>query len=270
MPKLSEGGKALGPIHPSAGLEVAYRRKLLKLVDEMGASIAWFVPATYRANEPAIAQDIDPADALRKKMADLSKRWLKRFDQSADDLAEWFAQAASDRSDAALKAVLRKGGFSVKFKPSPAQRDTMKATVQANVSLIKSIPQQYLASVEGAVMRSVQTGRDLGSLTKELVEHHGVTQRRAALIARSQNSMATSALTRARQVELGITQAIWQHSGGGREVRPSHAKAGRDKQRYDVAKGWYDPDVGDYIHPGQLLNCRCVSRPVIPGLSQRD
>ena len=116
-------------------------------------------------------------------------------------------------------------------------------------------------------MRSVQTGRDLGQLTDDLREQFGVTKRRAAFIARSQNNLATAAMTRARQVELGITEAIWMHSGGGKEPRPTHLNAGRERARFDVAKGWYDPAVKEHIWPGQLPNCRCVSRSVIAGFS---
>ena len=148
-----------------------------------------------------------------------------------------------------------------------AQNDILQATIAQQVGLIKSIPRAYMHGVEGAVMRSVQTGRDLGGLTKELTEQHGVSRRRAAFIARDQSNKATAALTRARQVEIGITEAIWVHSGGGRHPRPSHAKAGRDQARYDVAKGWFDPDEGQFVLPGQLGNCRCVSRSLVKGFT---
>jgi SPP1 gp7 family putative phage head morphogenesis protein len=116
-------------------------------------------------------------------------------------------------------------------------------------------------------MRSVQTGRDLGQLTKDLQEQFGVTKRRAALIARDRNNKATASMTRVRQVQVGITEAIWVHSGGGKHPRPTHVKAGRDKQRYQVSEGWLDPAVGRNIFPGELVNCRCVSKPLITGLS---
>jgi uncharacterized protein with gpF-like domain len=33
---------------------------------------------------------------------------------------------------------------------------------------------------------------------------------------------------------------------------------------YEVDKGMYDPDVKAFIFPGQLINCRCQSRSVLP------
>lgn len=233
----------------------------------MHASVLYWLTAGYRANEPEIAQDESPAAAMRRRMRRLARRWLKNFDEAADDLARYFATSVAERSDATLKSILKKGGFTVEFKMTAAQNDVLQATIGQQVGLIKSIPERYLSNVEGLVMRSVQTGRDLGQLTKDLQEQHGVTRRRAAFIARDQNNKATAALTRARQVELGITEAVWVHSGGGKEPRASHAKAGREQVRYDIRQGWFDPQEGRHVLPGELINCRCVSRAVVPGFN---
>jgi len=258
----------LRAVHPNVGIEVDYRHRLLKLIDEMNASVKYWLKASYRANEPVIAQDDAlPSTALRKAVRKLARRWQRQFDELAPKLADYFSTAVAERSDAALRSMLRKGGFSVRFDPTPAQRDILKATVNQNITLIKSIPAKYMTEVEGLVMRSVQTGRDLGAIAKGLEEQFGVTKRRAAFIARSQNNMATAALTRARHIELGVKEAVWVHSGGGKHPRPTHVKAGRDKTKYDTSKGWLDPAVGKHIFPGELPNCRCVARAVIPGFS---
>lgn len=260
----------LAPVHPNVGIELAYRRKLYKLIDQMNNSVVYWLSAKYRQNEPrvvALAQDETPAEAMRRAMAALRKRWTSKFDVMADELAKYFAQDMSQRSDAALKAILKKGGFAVDFKMTPAMRDILQASVAENVSLIKSIPQQYLTQVEGIVMRGVQAGNDLGQVSSELRNQFGVTKRRAALIARDQSNKINANLTRARQLELGIKEAIWSHSLGGKEPRPTHLAAGKAQTRYDIAKGWFDSHEGKYIWPGQLINCRCVAKAVVPGLS---
>ena len=259
--------KILRPVRPNAGIELAYRRKLDSLVKEMQASVAYFLTSAYRQNEPTIAQDETPAEALQRAIRKLARRWLKRFDEAAPRLAKWFSQSAEKRSTAALKKILKDAGFTVQFQMTPAMRDVLDATVNANVSLIKSIPAQYFTEVEGMVMLSVQAGRDLGALTKDLEARYGITRRRAALIARTQNNMATASMNRARQLEAGLTEAVWVHSGGGKEPRPTHLKAGREHTHFSVAEGWFDPAVGEHIQPGQLINCRCTSRPVIKGFS---
>ncbi len=262
--------KTLRPVRPNLGLEIEDRRRLEALIVEMDKSVRYWLEAAYKANEPAVAalaQDELSAAALKRVMRELSRRWLKRFDDAATKLAEYFATAVSKRSDAALKKILKDGGFSVEWKPTLAQRDIMQASVQENVALIKSIPANYLSQVEQSVMRSVQTGRDLKQLSDDLQKHFGVTKRRAAFIAQSQNNLATAALTRARQIESGIDRVRWVHSSAGKVPRPSHVKAGRDRVEYDPKVGWFDPHENKFVLPGQLPRCRCVGAPVIKGFS---
>ena len=270
--KRKKGDQVLRPLHPNAGIEADYRRRLVRLVDEMATSFEHWLKAAYRANEPAIAQDATPAAELQEACERLARQWRRRFREASPELAAYFAKASASYSSAALRSILKNAGYSVDFKMTPAMRDIIRATVEQNVQLIRSIPEEYLTQVQGSVMRSVQAGRDQGSLVKDLVHHYGVTKRRAELIARSQNNLATASITRARQEEAGITEAIWSHSGGGREPRPTHvAKNGK---RYKIAEGWFDPHAfktkgggwrGEYIWPGQLPGCRCVSRAVVKG-----
>jgi len=167
----------------------------------------------------------------------------------------------------AAHRILRDGGFSVRFKLTPAMRDVAAASVAENVQLIKSIPQKYLGDVHGAVMRSVQAGRDLASLTKEIQKLGVVTRKRAALIALDQNNKATSAILKARQIDLGITEGVWLHSHGGKEPRPTHLD--NHGKKFSIVDGWFDPDphVRKRIMPGELIRCRCVWKPVIKGFS---
>lgn len=256
--------KILRSVQPNVGVEMEYRRQMVKLIEQMHRSVMYWVEAKYRNNEPAIAMDgPTPSVRLRMIINKLRKQWLKRFDQASVDLARYFAKDVSQRSDAQLKSILKKAGISVEWRMTAAQKDIMEATVQANVSLIRSIPQEYMKGVEGAVMRSVQTGRDLGALSKELQEKFGVSKRKAALISTDQNNKATSAFQRARQQELGITEAIWMHSHAGVEPRPTHVAM--NGKKYDVSQGMWDADEKAYVWPGQLIRCRCTSRPVIMG-----
>lgn len=263
--------RTLAPFRPSPALEVQFRRRLDKILEEMHNSVLYWVKAAYRKNPPAIqsllAQDArSPATNLRIAIKRLGNRWMKRIDATAPKLAEYFATSINRRNDVFLKRILRKGGFSVKFQPgAAATKDVLQSIVQENVALIRSIPQQYLSQVEGIVMRSVQTGRDLEQLTADLQRQFGVTRRRATLIARDQNNKATASIHRVRQLELGIKEAIWMHSGGGKEPRPLHVKAGKDQVRFNLETGWFDPHERQFILPGQLINCRCVAKPVIPG-----
>lgn len=294
--------RVLAPVRPNAGIESEYRRRIDALIDEMNHSLLYWIGAAWKKNEPEIAklardenfgddlnvrsdpgvsslssvaacpnaatiffaEDASPARSLLDVVHRLVTHWQGRFDELAPNLARWFAISAKDRSDTALRGILKRSGLAVKFHTTRAVNDALQATIGENVGLIKSIASQHLTQIEGAVMRSVQRGADLGFLAEELEHQYGVTKRRAALIARDQNAKATAVVARVRQQELGITEAVWMHSAGGREPRPTHVRAGREHQRFEVNKGWYDPREKRYIWPGELINCRCVSRPVLP------
>jgi SPP1 gp7 family putative phage head morphogenesis protein len=270
-------------VHPNAGVEAAYRKALDRLVDEMHNSLVYWISAKYRANTPHMAMDdrgtsrsvgvgeiaapaalpsMSPAMALREAMRRLSRRWQRRFDKAAPELAKYFSTSTLKHSDTALRAILKKAGFAVEFKLTREANDVLQATIGEQVGLIKSIAQQHLSEVEGMVMRSVSTGRDLGTLTEELRSRYDVTKRRAALIARDQVNKSTANIVRVRQQSLGITQAKWLHSHGGKHPRPSHLDA--DGKIYDIDKGMYLD--GKWTWPGVEINCRCVSRSILPAL----
>lgn len=256
--------KTLKPVRANAGVEAEYYRDLMRLIDEMERSVHWHLRASYRKVEPSIvAQDAAPASVLNKVMDRLTKRWRLKFNDVAEHMARKFVGRAQRHSDASLSRNLRNAGFSVKFKVDPSMVDDLEAAVHENVGLIKSIAEHHLAEVNGMVMRSAIAGRDLATLTKELQERAGITRRRAAFIARDQNNKATAFINRTRQMSLGITEAEWAHSHGGKHPRESHVKAGRERLRYRLDKGAYID--GEWIFPGEKPNCRCVSRPIIPG-----
>lgn len=254
------------PSRPNLGNEAYYYSQLIGLIDDMRKSVDYWLVAEYRANPPAMAMDATPATALRATMRKLARRWVRQFNDAADKLAGRFADRTQKATDTSMRKTLKDAGFSVPFQQTEQMRDAFSSVIGENVALIKSIPQKYLTDVEGAVMRSVQAGRDLQQLQNDLLERYDITKRRAAFIARDQNNKATAVMTKARRLSIGINQAEWVHSGGGHKPRHSHVKAGQDKLRYDITKGALID--GEYIMPGELPNCRCVSRAIIPGFDE--
>lgn len=252
----------LSAVRPNAGLEATYRRELDALVNEMVASLDYWLTAQWKAKTPAtVAQDASGAQLLRDALQRVANRWQKRFDDAAGDIAKRFAAKTLQVSDAAFTATLKKAGFAVPFTMTAGMQDAYSAVIGEQVGLIKSIASQHLTQVQTVVMQGVQSGRDLAFIHDQLRERYGVTKRRAALIARDQSNKATATLNRQRQRDLGITKAIWQHSGGGKDPRPEHVAA--DGKEYDIEKGMFLEGV--WTWPGHEINCRCTSRPVIEG-----
>ncbi len=245
---------------PSAAEEQAYSRRLARLVDAMAKDVEDAVLGAYREAHPDLVGDADPLKAALKR---LQARWNKAFDDAASSAAGAFAKGAGRHADVAFAAALKKAGFGVKFQMTDAMRRASKKIVSENVRLIKSIPRQHLADVRRLVEESVSSGRDLHGLAARLVERHGVTRRRAALIARDQNNKASALLNRVRQAELGLGKARWRHTGGSLHPRQEHMEW--DGQVYDVDTGMYSDEDGEFVWPGTPVNCGCLSDPIIPG-----
>ena len=249
-------------LRPNEGMRVEYQRELEALIDTMDASLSYWIIRTYRRTMPILVTD-SAADVLSATILAHGKRWVDRIEKLGPQLARKFARVTQERVDAQAVTMMRTAGFTVRFKMTPGEQSVVDAIVHENVALIRSIAEQHLSGVEQAVMRSVQRGRDMSALSIELREVYGVTHRRAAFIARDQNSKATGLLARARFMELGLTEGVWKHSGGGKVPRPEHvAMSG---QRFNLEEGAFLEGV--WTWPGVEINCRCVLGPYIPGVT---
>lgn len=260
----------LAGIHASRGVEAWYRTELQALVKECNDDMVREIRATWHAAPPkaGMAHDESPTDRLRRKLTEAGDKWQSKFNKKSEALARRFASKNFTTTQAQFMGALKNAGFTVKFKANPASMEAYGAVVGENINLIRNLGRETLDDIQGKVWSSVRAGHDMGQLSTELHDAFGMNWRRAALIARDQNNKAKAVIEATRRKELGIKEAIWQHSGGGVTPRPSHVKAGRDKVRYNIATGWYDPAARKYIWPGTEINCRCVSKAVIPGLDE--
>lgn len=258
--------KLLRAVHANRGIEQRYRKSMTALIDEMNASVEYWLTVAYRKQPPRMAalvdqaQDASPTREIQQVLRDLARRWIGRFDDNAQKIADAYVSGMFKATDNAFRAALRDAGWSVNFKMTRAMQDALNATIAENVSLISSIPEQYLQQVEGVVMRAYASGRDLQTMVTELRDLYPISKRRAALIARDQSNKANSVVNRARQLELGLTDAVWMHSHAGKTPRPSHVAA--NGKRYKIAEGCLID--GEYVQPGEKINCRCTSRVVLP------
>lgn len=258
--------KVVRAVHANRGIESSYKKAIQAISDEMTRSVEYWLVAAYKKEPPRMlklteqAQDASPTTKIKRALNELAKRWIKRFDEYAPKLAEAYVRRMFKHSDSAFRQALKDAGWAVDFKMTKSMQDALDASIAENVGLIKSIPERYLQQAEGIVMRSYATGRDLATMTKELRQLYPITKRRAELIARDQSNKANAVVNRARQMELGITEAIWMHSHAGRTPRPDHVAA--NGKTYKIAEGCLIS--GKYIQPGTEINCRCTSRPVLP------
>ncbi len=252
----------LRPIRPNEGTKARYRRQMKAMIREMADNVEYWCEAWRKAHPPELAMDETPSQEIQREFAKLSQHWQARFEEMAPKVATQFLRDQFQGTDAAMRQALRDAGWSVEFVLTPAMHDAFEASLAENIGLIRSIASEYLQQVEGIVMRNYTAGRNVRAMAKEIHARFGVSSNRAMLISRDQSNKANAVVQRTRQKELGITEAIWLHSRAGKTPRPTHVAM--DGKRYKVAKGMWDSEEKAWIFPGELINCRCVQRSVLP------
>jgi uncharacterized protein with gpF-like domain len=259
----------LRPVRPPIAIQKEYHKRLKAFIKEMDRSLFWWLRASYRQVDKDViqtAQDGAMGD-LVKELRRLEREWVKKSNTFATETAKWFSGKIQGYTAITIQNEMKKRdlvklGFNLQFKyHSAKERAMFKSIVTQNVNLIKSIASEHLTRVTGVVLRGIESGHDLGRMTEEMEKSFGVTERRAAIIARDQTNKATQNLSRQRLMDYGVTKGKWQHSSAGNTYRESHVEM--DGEIYDLDEGCYDPDYGDFIQPAELVNCHCFCVPVI-------
>ena len=260
------------PVRPDA-VERAYYRGLLGIVNHMNDLVSQRLgPEINKIVEEAKA-DLNRSDSERRdaypemisRIVDgikfsfyraLSDREIERYATNAATATEEHSRREVGKS---FKRVL---GIDVNnLVTTPAIRNQFSSFVKENVSLIKTIPDQYFARIEQVVHRGAATGRPTKAIAADIQNVYGITKNRAKLIARDQVAKFNGTLTQVRQTDLGISKYTWSTSLDERvrgnpsglypKARPSHYV------REGKTFSWDDPPEDG--HPGEPINCRCVA-----------
>ena len=265
-------------LHYNAGQQAKYERSLRKLVLAMTKEVKHQITDLFRhqvgvdffrQQEEVAAMDESLASQARILLNALTSKFTSLFDKNAKSLAERMIEGAMQISKVNLHSSLKQlsGGLSLKTGVVPeGLEDVAKASIEENVSLIKSIPAQYFNDITGSVMRSITTGRGLADLVPEISKYAGQTERRARNIALDQTRKAYNSINKQRMQAIGVKQFEWVHSGGGQKPRESHLKISGHIFNFETlyqeqeALGVPKSDQGI---PGEPVNCRCTMLPVI-------
>lgn len=252
---------------PSAAIKAQYQKAMVKMIDEMHRSTLYWIKAGYNAREDEIvSKDASPAAELEKALKRLYRRWSDKFSIFAAVRAKWFAKRANTTTTQQLYNSMQDAGLLVNVKNSRRISGILNSIVFENVNLIKTIPEQYFGQVHTIVMQGMQNGRNTGYVAEQLEKRYSVTRSRAIIIARDQTNKATEFLAVARCAEWGVTEGVWMHRSGSKVSRPTHEAM--DGKRFKLSEGLYDSNkyVRRKVVPGELINCNCTFRPVIPEL----
>ena len=257
---------------------VASQNRYVKNLDRL---TVWMIQETEKtvnklfASDAArqfYAMDASLSSQARILLNALEKQLLKQFTSNAKPLAESMVKAMDKDSKSTLHGSLKKlsGGLSLKTSVLTGPlKEVLNASVTANVDLIKTVPQDYLAQVRGSVLRSITQPANRGlagvqaDIQKVLTQRARQIRNKARNIALDQTRKTYNNINKGRMEALGVNEFEWVHSGGGEEPRELHQQRLNGNIYSFDDLPIIDERTGERGIPGQAINCRCTMLPVI-------
>lgn len=189
---------------------------------------------------------------------------IASFAQStASQMVEKVGRANKNKFD---RTVTRATGVDLgSIVTAEGLEDFIALSINKNVSLIESLPEEYLKQVEVIVNNGVVSGAKYSTIEKEILGKVGSANSHLAgrikTIAMNEVQTINSQITLRRSENLGIKKGIYRTSEDER-VRPCHAEL--NGIEYLLKKGAWSKSCGKFIQPGITdINCRCSYSPVI-------
>lgn len=146
-------------------------------------------------------------------------------------------------------------------------KNDINIQIEENANLIKTLPTDVAKKVTKDIEEMALKGMRASEIAKVIREQTNKHSRASAkLIARTEVSKTTTALTKARCDNLDLHWYVWRTAEDGDRVRKSH------RIMEGVLVNWNEPpspealagekSVGNY-HAGNIWNCRCYPEPLI-------
>lgn len=264
------------PLAYNQSLRYRYEKALRGLVKKMGKDVKKEVMKLFKSDvsdtyfdkqeDLASVETMDAslASQARILMNKLTREYTELFDDKALELAKTMVFQADKSSKSALKSSLSGviEGFTLDFDFIPSSvKEVAKAAIAENVSLISSVPEQYLKNITGSVMRSITSGAGVQELEREMTKYYGQAYRRAKNVALDQTRKAYNTINKQRMMSAGFKKFEWLHSGGGLQPRKHHQAMDGKIYSFDDLPVIV-PETGEKGIPGQATNCGCTMRPI--------
>lgn len=249
----------------NAGIMSWYVKELVKLTKQMTKECREELAKIYKQGYPQIAFDESISSQARIALNQLMEKYGDKFSDRAKKLAQSLVKKTDRYSNSQINQALKSmlGDKAKDFAISNAvisaeKKDIMKALLFENVSLIKSIPNEYFKQITGAVARSIENGDGISWLSSQLKSFGAKSERRAQLIAQDQTRKAYNSINLRNFQESGIRKFKWLHSGGSAQPREWHKDVLNGNVYSMDDPPIIDPKTKERGFPGQLPYCRCV------------
>ena len=233
--------------------EVQFSAQLKKVARNIGAIIDGFPAGAPDAVQPIIAILESYSRALDEWARGASLRMLTEVNRRDRDA---FLERSKDISQA-LRDEIRGADTG----------RVMQSLLAEQVELIKSLPLEAAQRVHKLTIEGLQDSTRAAEIAEEIGRSGEVAESRAMLIARTEVARTAAKLTEARAQSVGSTHFVWETTGDS-DVRPGHkALAGKVFAWNDlpmVNEGTEKRPVWMRHGPGEIWNCRCWARPILP------
>lgn len=290
MEELAKPKKAtIRPAKAKRDIEAEYRGFIQGIVREMAADVREHLIPSIKRLKPQYQTDSMITDAwtddIRMIMEAMRAKWTSVFFRNRVRAAVTRPISMQEASTTSqwLKQVNKSVGVDVSGMMKQAGiNDYIQATIQDNVSLVTSVPDQYLKSIENAVWSGMKNGLSPTSIANDIQEATGVSYLRATNIAKDQILKVNSDVSRKRSEDLGIKLYKWSTSKDERvSGNPSGKYPNAKVKCYRISRqdNGYGEGVYSYkrgaeyagekgLHPGHAhVNCRCSAIPLIEGVN---
>lgn len=246
--RLKKVPRALFPL----AIERAYGKELKDLVIKLSAQVKeQLISQLQYIKEVSTAEK--KMDASSGKLISIALNGLRLSaaeifnDRAVQDIALKYGERTSDFQRTQMKKQFETVLGVNPLLSEPYLAAQMEKFTEANIALIRTIPDQMLSKVETLVRTGVETGIGTDELSDQIYNQFDVTENRADLIARDQIGKFNSSLNQLRQQEVGVEKYVWSTAGDDR-VRDEHAEL--EGQIFT----WDEGDSEGNL-PGQAVNC---------------
>lgn len=258
--------KIIPAIKSQRALEVKYRRQLNKLGKALIQAVNEEVLAYIETQ-----QETYIADGIGDQLGLIFKKLTARFTGTATfsfakSTAEQFVNKVGISNKKKFdRTVQRATGVDLgAIITSEGLEDFVTLSVNKNVGLIKSLPEEYLKQVETIVNNGVVSGARFSTIKKEIISKTGANAKlagRIKTIAMNEIQTINAQMTLRRSETLGIKEGLYRTSEDER-VRQCHKEL--NGVRYDLSKGAWSKTCQKFIQPGITdINCRCSYSSII-------
>lgn len=265
---------------PPYAMQVQYTRELQSLVKAMVKDFKTLVEI-YRNKKPQLAMDAEWLSTdVQNRLKRLGDKWQERFNKYAENATPERVNNLLKQTDwqlkQSLKNYLAEEQLTLIGTVIPIKlRQVMTINIAENVSLIKSIPEQFHKSIQTIIANVVNGNAGWKQLQREIAHRGEMTMKRAKLIAIDQTNKVFNSLALRRFEQCGVQRVQWFHTYA-KEPRKYHLRkwdgiSGLKDGHPNGLNGFIfelgnppiiDEKTGQRGYPGHLINCHCNMVPI--------